>query len=619
MRTYNPRPLALICVSIFALLLTSCRDDFGDLNSPPDKVTAPDPVRLFTEALIRMDNTAYMEWFYNNSYFLKWTQATVSEGGNQSGLNLVAGYQIMPDKILATKLQIEEIRHILRTRYTPAEAAKYTYLQAVCNPVLVLLGLHGTDMYGSMPYTEASTAPYTSPANLTPRYQTQQELFTVWLAELDETIATLTAPVTLNGNEITQIAPGAQDLIYKGDWSKWARLANSLKLKIAVRMLHTNRAQALRIAQEVAASPAGILTPDDDLIYTQGAQQYRFGNPIENAGTGSTHLVDFLRRNRDPRLRFLFAKNDFNATIVQAFFDAGRPVPPYILDQIEYTETVDGKKIFRDWKAPGEPWVRYHGAPVDIQARNDADLNNAYFNLENYKLPSGSGTKTYQPLSLYNEEMVRGNAVYTYPTAPNTATVQDNAANQWYGAFYSSAETNLYLAEFALLGANLPETADVYYDRGVELSVRLMDRLAGLNKIPYYERHTGFDATDKTIALIEDEIAPLLTRYTLSGSAEEQFEQVYIQQYIHHIYQPQEMYVTFRRSGYPAPQSTLFPRLPMNSADDSYPIPRRLPVPALDPTDGMYEIKKAAFAAEGFTPGSNAPAVLERERVDYDK
>ena len=612
-------PRFFILVALISLT-TSCRDSFGDINSPANQINDADPVRLFTEALTRMDNSAYGEWFYNYSYYMKWAQVTVTEGGNPSGVNQVSGTHASQNNLLIPKLQIEEIRYLLRSRYSAAEAAPYRYLEAVCNPVLVYLGLQGTDMYGSLPYTEASTARHTSPAITTPRYETQQELFKVWLAELDETIATLTAPVTLNGNEVTQIAPGAQDLIYNGDWKRWARLANSLKLRIAVRMLHMDRAQALKIAEEVAASPAGLMTETShDMIYTIGAQHYRITIPIENAGIGSAHLVDFLRHNLDPRLRFFFAKNNFTGSIVQAFFDAGRPVPPYILDLVEYTETADGQKTFRDWKAPGEPWVRYHGAPVDIQARHDAELNNNYFNVENFRLPSGGGTKTYQPLSLYNEEMVRGNVVHTFPTVPGGAVLQDNEAHQWYGAFYSSAEANLYLAEFALLGANLPETADVYYNRGIELSVRLFDRLAAINHIPYYDRHTGFDATDRTIALTEEEIAPLLTRYTLSGSAEEQLEQVYIQQYIHHIYQPQEMFVTFRRSGYPSPQSTLFPRLPMNSADDSYPIPRRLPVPALDPTDGMYEIKKAAFAAEGFTAGSNAPAVLERERVDYDK
>lgn len=607
-------------LSIFILILSiGCRDEFGEINTPSDKVTDPDPIRLFTKALTMMDNDAYLEWFYNNSMYLKWSQATVTEGGNQVDLNVVKDFYAPQQRLLAPKLQIEEIRYLLREKYSESEAAPYRYLQAICNPVLVYLGLFGTDFYGSMAYTEASTAPYTSPPIITPKYQTQEELLEIWLNELNETIATLTNPIIIDGQEISQISPQAQDLFYNGDWTRWTKFANSLKLKIAVRMLGFDRARALKIAEEVVANPVGIMsTLDDDLIYRQGSEYYRFGDAIENAGIGSEILIDFLRTNQDPRLRFLFAKNDFNASVVQAFFDAERDVPSYILDMAEYAETF-GRKTFIDWKILGEPWVRYHGAPVDIQAPRDAAVNNAYFNTENFKLPSGNGTKTYQPLSLYNEEMVRGSTIYTYPSAPNVTAVQDNVSRTWHGALYSAAETNLYLAEFALLGASLPENAAAYYQRGIELSVRLFDKIAGLNKIPYYEYHIGFDTTDETIALNENEITPLINRYVLTGTVNQQLEQIYLQQYIHHLYLPQELLVTVRRSGYPARESGWLGRAQFNSTDASYPVPRRLPTPALDPSDGMHDIKKAAYEAEGFTPGTNAPSLLQSERVDYDK
>lgn len=601
---------------ILIVAMSSCRDDFGDENTPPDKVSNPDPVRLFAEALVTMDNDAYVEWFYNYSYYLKWSQATVSEGGNQSDINLVRDYYSSQHKLLIPKLQIEQIRYLLREKYSETEAAKYQYLDAICNPILVYLGLHGTDMYGSMSYTEASTAPYTSPSNITPCYQTQQELFEVWLDELDKTIAVLTT----EENATEQVSPGTQDFLYNGDWAKWAKFTNSLKLKIAVRMLGFNQSKALEIAKEVATSPAGIMSSiDDDPIYrASGNYYFRFNEPVENAGIGSHGLINFLRENLDPRLRFLFAKNDFNASVVQAFFDSGREVPSYILDLVEYTES-GGKKSFIGWKIPGEPWVRYHGAPVDIQARKDAAINNAYFNKENFRLASGGGTKTYQPLSLYNEEMVRGNAVYTYPAPPDAPTIQDNTFRYWYGAFYSSAEVNLYLAEFSLLGAVLSESAEDYYNRGVELSVRLMDKLASLNGIPYYEYQGGFDATDKTIALKEEEVSSLVQHYSLSGSNSQKLEQVYLQQYIHHLYLPQELLVTVRRSGYPGTRSSLLQWEPFNSAQLSYPIPRRLPVPVLNPLDGMFKIKQAAYQAEGFTAGTNSPGILQSQRVDYDK
>lgn len=608
-------------IIIASILLVGCKADFGELNTPPDKVASPDPVRLFTDAIVRMEDGHYLEWFHNYSkYYLSWTQATVAVGGNRPEMNTVGDFFAPQNKLLLPKLQFEQIRYLLNRVYSVEQAAPYRYLEAACNPVQVYLGLHGTDMYGSMAYTEASTAPFTTPALTTPRYQTQQELFDVWLGELDQTINVLSNPVVIDSRKITQIAPASQDLFYSGNWLQWAKLANSLKLKIAVRMLNTNKPRALEIAEEVAANPAGVISSvDDDLIYFLGSEYYRTGNNIENLGSGSDNLISFLRSNQDPRLLYLFSKNDFNSSVVQAFFDSGQEVPSYILAMVNFTDDGSGNKSFVDWESPGEPWVRYHGAPIDIQSRNNATVSNDYFNVENFRVSVGDKTKTYQPLSLYNEEMVRGGATYTFPSPPAAATVQDNTARPWHGVLFSSAETNLYLAEMALLGASLPESADTYYHRGVELSVRLFDRLASLNKIPYYELHSGFDATDVPTKLTENQIAPLLARYALAGTTQQKLEQVYVQQYIHHLNLPQEQLVTVRRSGYPASSSLLLKRVPFNSADASYAIPRRLPVAALDPTDGMYSIKQKAYTAEGFTPGSNVPLLLQNERVAYDK
>ena len=52
----------------------------------------------------------------------------------------------------------------------------------------------------------------------------------------------------------------------------------------------------------------------------------------------------------------------------------------------------------------------------------------------------------------------------------------------------STAEMNLYLAEFKLLGANLPRTAADYFKAGVEASAQAYNRMATLNKIPYYDK-----------------------------------------------------------------------------------------------------------------------------------
>jgi len=109
------------------------------------------------------------------------------------------------------------------------------------SPILVYLGMFDTDMYGDMPYTEAVMARYTNPMLLTPKFDTMEELYTIWYDQLVEAVNVLSNPVTVNGTQITQTALGAQDFVYGGNAAKWAKFANSLKLKLAVRLLHQKK------------------------------------------------------------------------------------------------------------------------------------------------------------------------------------------------------------------------------------------------------------------------------------------------------------------------------------------------------------------------------------------
>ena len=309
--------------------------------------------------------------------------------------------------------------------------ASYQYIKAMTYPIMAYLAILDSDMYGSMAYSEAFKARYTDPPLLTPKHDTQEELFDILLQELEETINTLTTPVTFEGRDISQVSLGKQDLIYDGYVAKWAKFANSLRLKIAVRLLHANKEKAFSIAQDVMNSSAGILSGlNDDFVYNAGSKFYHFNDQV-NPGTITKHLTEFMIENRDPRIRFFFNKNSFNSRVVQAYFDAqaANPnspnVPSYILEQVNYSE-VDGKKVFESWKAPGEPWVRYHGVPAQINDNLKSEYRE-YFDPQGnlFKITLNGQERTYNPLSSFNHEMLKGNLNYTFPDAPGAPVVED--------------------------------------------------------------------------------------------------------------------------------------------------------------------------------------------------
>lgn len=93
-----------------------------------------------------------------------------------------------------------------------------------------------TDVFGAIPYQSYGNqdpdfeALQQNPDNLTPKYASQEKIYKDILNELKQAGDTLLKYSSAN-------TFGASDIIYKGDNRKWAKFANSLRLRLANRIL----------------------------------------------------------------------------------------------------------------------------------------------------------------------------------------------------------------------------------------------------------------------------------------------------------------------------------------------------------------------------------------------
>jgi len=602
-----------ILIALFFVFAWGCdKDEFAELNSNPASLQEPDLRFSVTKAVEQMFENDYTTWFYNNfQYLYPWTQITTEQGGNSPTFNEMENYgtqniyrELFP--------QTRDIQYRV-DNMGEEEKSRYEVLKALTYPIQILPAMANSDLLGSIIYSEAGRAPFTNPPLITPKYDSQEALYDLWLSQLDDAISILT-------NAENPIDLGKQDVIYGGDYGKWARFCNLLKLKIAARLINVDRTKALSIAEEVASSSAGYMNAlTDDFVYHRGIKYYGTGNDFW-IGYANEALVDFLLQNRDPRLRFLFEKNDFNAEVVQAFIDAGVDLPPYV----EQYVTLDGDGNFAGWSGPGEPWVRYHGVPIAPDETLDGD-NDIYFNQGTlYKISLDGVEKTYSATSLFSEKLTRTTYDYTYPTKPGGRVIElkdnDPPLKVILG---SSAETNLYLAEFKLLGANIPGTAQEYLDRGVELSVTRMDALAENNQFPYYSNDPVYtDAEETELAstkVKEGELANLLSQSALDLSSGDALEKVYIQQYINFAATPNDLWTLVRRAGIPKRGSTLLPWQEFISSGTEETVPRRFVIQTPTEDNLNYENQMQAIEDQGFTSAVNDPEVLNSERLWFDE
>ncbi|WP_047445855.1 SusD/RagB family nutrient-binding outer membrane lipoprotein [Alistipes sp. ZOR0009] len=609
--------LIIAGAAIVGTFLTGCKDDFSDLNQDPATISKGNIPFLFTKGLQSFEPSGYQYWFYNGKYMHQWSQAFTPTGGFADNFNIQGETGDQGSQTYKLMIYYREVANLM-SQMDAKEAQKYESIKSMFYPLMVYLGMFDSDMYGDIPYTEACMAKYTKPMLLTPKYDSMESLYELWLSELNKALEGFKAK--------DQVSLGKQDFVYQGDLAKWAKFTNSLKLKIAVRYLSIDKAKALKIAEEVVNSSAGVLDGlTDDFIYNRATAQdgedgdspYHFGNSV-SSGAASKPVVDMLLKNKDPRVRFFYSKNDFNSKVVQGFFDAGKPLPSYIESNVEYTTDASGKKTFVAWKGAGEPWVRYYGLPTDYNAYNKPEYGD-YFDVNRWKITLNKAEKTYRPYATFQEELVRGRVVYTFPDIPGASVVQDKEPMPWYGLFFSTAEVNLYLAELKLQGANLPGSAESYYNKGVEMSIKAYDNIAKLNKIPYY--FTKYDSKEELIGLKSGEVEALMANsdYQLSGTVAEKLEKVYIQQYLHFMYQPDDQFVAVRRSGVPRKNSAILAWADISPKGNDF-IPRRFDIVSPSPTDLMYNIKKEAAKRQGFSFSVNEkPNLLNTERVWQDK
>ncbi|MBR1699338.1 MAG: SusD/RagB family nutrient-binding outer membrane lipoprotein [Bacteroidales bacterium] len=617
-------------VVLASVVFSACnKSEYAKINTNPASISEGNPSYLFTQGYLEFEPSSYLYWYYISKIVKNFDQ--VNGGSTSDTYNTMGELGGIGSQWIAVKKYENDIKDIV-SRYPEEDQPKYQHMTAILNVLANYLAVLDTDLYGSMPFSEAAQARYGG--TLTPKYDTQEEIFDTILKELDDDIDAFK-------NATDQINPGSQDPMYGGNVSKWIKVANGVKLKVAVRLLHQNKSKALQIAQEVAASDANIMTTADDFFFNRGMSSdngmgdyaFHFGNGVEGMGTANKTIVDFMKKNMDPRVFIIYAKNSFNSEVVQAFFDAQAngetpEIPDYIMEDVIYSVDADGHKHFESWAEPGEPWVRIQGVPrgINISQLPEYLSGNNYFDSDKWKVKLNDSDKTYSPYSSQTERLVRGRCgSFTFPTVPGrTLQLADNvgynAGIPWYGMGITAGEMNLYLAELSLAGASLPKSAAQYFEAGVRASAAEYNTYATLNQIPYIDAlHTSDIEDDATIAITDAMIDEMMSHsdYQLTGNHSDDLEKVYIQQYLHFMYQPTEQFVTARRGGIPKIGSAY---IPWNSSYDPTIIPRRLYQTQPNETDIMREAKIAAFQEQGFSfTTGDAGAKLNTERVWYDK
>ncbi len=161
-----------------------------------------------------------------------------------------------------------------------------------------------TDLYGDIPYSEALLGDQ----NITPSTDFGGDIYTGLIGEIDAALS------KYNSNS-TPSTVGTQDAIYNADMDEWVKFANTLKLKLYMRMAYTSQANASAV-NTLLAGDNFISSDAKFALYEDSADK---ANPfydvqIDRLGDvnniASNSLLQFLRINSDPRDAAIYRLND---------------------------------------------------------------------------------------------------------------------------------------------------------------------------------------------------------------------------------------------------------------------------------------------------------------------
>jgi hypothetical protein len=124
---------------------------------------------------------------------------------------------------------------------------------ALANVVWVLVFHRVTDYWGPIPYFNAGVPGSTVP------YDPQDKIY-------DDFFKRLTAAVDVLKTHTSETPYGDWDLIYGGNVSKWIKFANTLRLRLALRISKVDPARAQTEAEAAVASGTLTTSPDEDAL-----------------------------------------------------------------------------------------------------------------------------------------------------------------------------------------------------------------------------------------------------------------------------------------------------------------------------------------------------------------
>lgn len=488
----------LMLIAAMGVGLTSCSDSYmEDLNTDPSKVSELDPnAQLTTVQLQTYGDLGMVEIYRNYHYAFNQQLMGCWNTTNYGGRHTKDNNEMCR---IWTSFYPNAIKNLVDGIHNSNDNESLTNINAALRIYRVYIMSIITDVYGDAPCSEAGLGFIDEKYN--PRYDKQEDIYSWLFTELNDAAASLNP----GGDKITG------DVVYNGDVNKWKKLANSLRLRYAMRISGVNPEKAKSEFEAALIADGGIFSSaaDDalikyiDIAFSFGSESYSdyrgnalskllFGNdPANNPSYLCSTFFNQLYNSGDPRT-FLYARFYYDGLMSATSTD----------NRIDLTDEILSKGVTINPRDPGayswEPW------------------------------PTSYDSDIMKEIALTNPSVATTLDRETEPKLANNFLKSDNP-----GVIMTYAEVNFLLAEAALNGWSVTGSVDEYYKTGVRASMDFIADNYGCDRVS------------------NDDFETFIANNGTGYTNEQRKEAINTQAWILHFTNPAECWSNIRRSGYP--------------------------------------------------------------------
>ena len=302
----NYKLIRLVAIGlVLSIGWTGCTKDFEERNTSPtglETLTASDVSAFFPTAVYNGLSNAY-----------------------QTGQNLAAG--MFCQYYSCTQVAFASHRYVMNQQWWASswsglyvnvmspliniikQSEDKPSMNAIARIWKVFIFHRYTDYFGPMPYSQMGN--YVEGEGVP--FDAQKDIYDDLFKELDEA-------TTLLKNNLSIPSFGDNDYIFKGDNAKWLKFANSLRLRLAMRISFVEPEKAK--TQALAALAGGVMeSPDDDAFMEAGVTHRNYLAYISawNEFRMSANFESLFKGYNDPRMPLYFSP-----TVADGVFRGGR-------------------------------------------------------------------------------------------------------------------------------------------------------------------------------------------------------------------------------------------------------------------------------------------------------